>query len=107
MSASGRPDGPQAAGPPVRPSRAAVEELVVDRLAEVLAVRRSSVTRRASLAGDLQADSLDLVEAVESIEQTLREGGHEVRIPESVLASWATVGDVIDGFADAARTDDA
>lgn len=89
-------------GSPDRLTRTRVEELVVGRLAEVLAVRRSDVTPRASLAGDLHADSLDLVEAVESIEQTLRERGHDVRVPESVLASWTTVGDAVDGFAQAA-----
>lgn len=88
-------------------TRRGVEDLVVDRLAEVLAVRRSAVTRRANLAGDLHADSLDLVEAVESIEQSLRERGHPVRVSEAELAVWSTVGDAIDGFVAAAGLDDA
>ena len=106
---AGEPPGPGRTGgqgPDSNLTRREVAELVVGRLAEVLAVRRSTVTMRANLAGDLHADSLDLVEAVESIEQSLRARGHAVRVPESELAAWSTVGDAVDGFAEAAGVGD-
>lgn len=84
-------------------SRTSVFDLVVDRLAQILAVQPEIITGRSRLAGDLHADSLDLVEAVESIEGSLRSRGHDLRITESSLTSWNTVDDVVTGIIDAVR----
>ena len=73
-----------------------VFRLVQATLADVLAVPRARVSPRARLAGDLHADSLDLVEAVEAVEQALRDRGHRLRVPEAAVAAWHTVGDAVD-----------
>ena len=88
---------------PDTPDVGEVPELVRESLARVLALPPSRVHPRARLAGDLRADSLDLVEAVEIIERSLRRRGRPVRVPEAVLASCRTVGDLMEGVADALR----
>lgn len=79
------------------PERQEVVRLVTERAAAVLSVPTQRVTTESRLAGDLHADSLDLVEIVESVESAMREQGHELHVPESQLASWHTVGDAVDG----------
>lgn len=84
-------------------TRRDVYALVAERLSAILAVERARITPRAQLTGDLHADSLDLVEAVESIEDALRRRGHDIRVAESAFRSWKTVDDVVSGIAAAIR----
>ncbi|MFP3899482.1 MAG: acyl carrier protein [Acidimicrobiia bacterium] len=58
---------------------------------EVLSVQPDQVTETASFADDLDADSLDLVELVMSLEDSL-----DVTISEDDLADVTTVGDAVD-----------
>lgn len=83
--------------------RQEIDRLVTERIAAVLSVPTRRVTADARLAADLHADSLDLVEIVESIESSLREQGHQVRVAESQLVGWHTVRDVVDGLLAAIR----
>ena len=57
----------------------------------VLAVDADKVTPEANFADDLDADSLDLVELVMQLEDSL-----DVTIPEDDLADVRTVGDALD-----------
>ena len=76
-------------------TREDVLELVGERLSQILAVEPDRVTAEARLVGDLHADSLDRVEAMESIEESLRRRGYVVHLPASALAGWHTVGDAV------------
>jgi acyl carrier protein len=58
---------------------------------DVLQVPAEKVTEKASFAEDLEADSLDLVELVMSLEDTLG-----ITIEEDDLADVRTVGDALD-----------
>ena len=58
---------------------------------DVLQVEADKVTEAASFAEDLEADSLDLVELVMSLEDTLG-----ITIEEDDLADVRTVGDALD-----------
>jgi acyl carrier protein len=58
---------------------------------DVLQVEADKVTEKASFAEDLEADSLDLVELVMSLEDTLG-----ITIEEDDLADVRTVGDALD-----------
>ena len=58
---------------------------------EVLAVDAAKVTKEASFADDLDADSLDLVEFVMALEEKF-----DVEIPEEDLAGIKTVGEAFE-----------
>jgi acyl carrier protein len=58
---------------------------------DVLSVALDQVTEEASFADDLDADSLDLVELVMQLEDTL-----DVTISEDDLGDVRTVGDAVD-----------
>jgi acyl carrier protein len=58
---------------------------------DVLQVSEDAVTEKASFAEDLEADSLDLVELVMTLEDEL-----DVSIEEDALADVKTVGDALD-----------
>ena len=58
---------------------------------EVLAVEPDQVTKEARFADDLDADSLDLVELVMQLEDSL-----DVTIDEDDLSDVRTVGDAVD-----------
>jgi len=66
---------------------------------EVLSVEPDQVTEEASFADDLDADSLDLVELVMSLEDALG-----VSIPEDDLEDVTTVGDALDLIVAASAT---
>ncbi len=61
---------------------------------EVLGVDASKITREASFADDLDADSLDLVELVMALEEEF-----DVSIEEEELADVTTVGGAYDVLA--------
>ena len=58
---------------------------------EVLSVEAGQVTREASFADDLDADSLDLVELVMALEEEF-----DVSVEEEELENIATVGQAFD-----------
>ena len=64
-------------------TEAQILDVVRAELAHVLAV--DDVDPDATFAGDLHADSLDLVETVERVERRLASAGHPVRLGEAEL----------------------
>jgi acyl carrier protein len=68
-----------------------IEEKVRKVLAEQLAVEESQVTSEARFAEDLNADSLDLTEAVLALEDEMG-----IEIPEEEMESVKTVGQAVD-----------
>lgn len=71
--------------------RQEIEERVRKVLAEQLSVDLEKVTTDARFEEDLDADSLDLVEAVLGLEEEL-----SVEIPEEEMESVKTVGQAVD-----------
>jgi acyl carrier protein len=67
---------------------------------DVLQVEAEKVTEAASFAEDLEADSLDLVELVMSLEDTLG-----ITIEEDELADVRTVGDALNVIVAASTVD--
>ncbi len=70
---------------------AAVEERVIDIVAEQLGVSKDQITRETDIANDLGADSLDIVELVMEFEDEF-----EINIPEEAAENITTIGQVID-----------
>jgi acyl carrier protein len=71
--------------------RATALEALVKAAVDVLSVTADQVTEQASFADDLDADSLDLVELVMQLEDSL-----DVTIDEDDLGDVRTVGDAVD-----------
>ena len=71
--------------------RQEIEDRVRRVLAEQLAVDESQVTAQARFAEDLNADSLDLTEAVLALEDEMG-----IEIPEEEMEGVKTVGQAID-----------
>ena len=71
--------------------RQEIEDRVRKVLAEQLAVDESQVTVQARFAEDLNADSLDLTEAVLALEDEMG-----IEIPEEEMESVKTVGQAVD-----------
>jgi acyl carrier protein len=67
--------------------------LLADKLTVVLGLDGSEVTAQTRFDEDLHADSLDLVEVVESVERTLRDKGYTVAVDDDVLLAASTVGE--------------
>jgi acyl carrier protein len=68
-----------------------IEQRVRKVLAEQLAVDEAQVTTEARFAEDLNADSLDLTEAVLALEDEMG-----IEIPEEEMESVKTVGQAVD-----------
>jgi len=68
-----------------------IEQRIRPLIAEQLGVEESKVTRNASFVDDLNADSLDLVEMIMSLEEEFK-----LEIPDDDVEKIATVGDAID-----------
>ena len=75
--------------------RSEIADKVCSILAEQLAVDAQKVTPAARFSEDLDADSLDLVEAVLALEEEFG-----VSIPEEEMESVKTVGEAIDLIAE-------
>lgn len=58
---------------------------------EQLGIDKNSITRATSFVDDLGADSLDIVELVMGFETEF-----DIEIPEDIVESMTTVGDVVD-----------
>lgn len=67
-----------------------IEQKVVAIIADKLGVKESAVTPEASLAADLNADSLDTVELIMEFEKAF-----EITIPDDKAEKIATVADAI------------
>jgi acyl carrier protein len=70
--------------------------LVRERLAEILEIDESRVTRDARFAEDLDADSLALIELVEILEAELGERTVGFSVDDEDLAELTTVGEAVD-----------
>jgi len=77
------------------PSRAEVLRLVRGALADILEVSPDSIDEAASFA-DLGADSLALIELVESLEKDLGERYRGFRVEDEDLEDLLTVRDAVD-----------
>jgi acyl carrier protein len=76
--------------------RQAVFELIRDRLADILEIDAKGITEGASFSDDLGADSLALIELVESLEEELGERTVGFRIEDEDLEDLKTVRDAVD-----------
>lgn len=76
--------------------RAGVLAIIRGHLSEILEVDASGVSESDSLADDLHADSLALIELVEAIEDDLGERTVGFRIEDEDLADLLTVGDAVE-----------
>ena len=70
--------------------------LIRERLAEILEIDESRVTRDARFAEDLDADSLALIELVEILEAELGERTVGFSVDDEDLAELHTVGEATD-----------
>ena len=77
-------------------SRDEVLQLVRDRLAEILEIDAAQINEGDSFAEDLRADSLALIELVESLEDELGERSVGFRIEDEDLEDLLTVKDAVD-----------
>ena len=77
-------------------SREDVVTLITEQLAEILERGVEGIEESSSFAGDLQADSLALIELVETLEQELGERTVGFQIDDEDLEDLKTVGDAVD-----------
>jgi acyl carrier protein len=77
-------------------SRDDVVTLITEQLAEILERSTEGITESSSFADDLQADSLALIELVETLEQELGERTVGFQIDDEDLEDLRTVGDAVD-----------
>ena len=73
-----------------------VLSLLRERLAEILEIDEGQITREASFADDLGADSLALIELVEALEQEIGERSVGFSFDDEDLVELQTVGDAVD-----------
>lgn len=77
-------------------SREEVVTLITEQLAEILERGTEGIAESSSFADDLQADSLALIELVETLEQELGERTVGFQIDDEDLEDLRTVGDAVD-----------
>lgn len=70
--------------------------LIRERLAEILEIDEARVVREARFAEDLDADSLALIELVETLEEELGERTVGFQVDDEDLVDLHTVGDAVD-----------
>ena len=71
-------------------------EIVRDRLADILEIDPSTISEGQSFVDDLEADSLALIELVESLEEELVDRTVGFRIEDEDLEDLKTVRDAVD-----------
>ena len=76
--------------------RQQVYELIRDRLADILEIEPDRISEGASFTDDLGADSLALIELVETLEEELGERSVGFRIEDDDLEDLRTVRDAVD-----------
>ena len=70
-----------------------VLQIVSERVSAVLGLDGTDVGAATRFDEDLHADSLDLVEVVESVERVLQQRGFAVSVPDDELLAVQTVGE--------------
>ena len=70
--------------------------LIRERLAEILEIDEATITREATFADDLGADSLALIELVEALEEELGERTVGFHVADEDLEDLKTVRDAVD-----------
>jgi acyl carrier protein len=73
-----------------------VLQIVRDRLADILEIEPSAISEGQSFVDDLDADSLALIELVESLEEAIGERAEGFRIDDEDLEDLKTVRDAVD-----------
>ena len=76
-----------------KPSADEILALVSERITMVLGLGNAEITAGTRFDEDLHADSLDLVEVVESVEQALKRRGYQVTVADDELLAVQTVGE--------------
>ncbi len=76
--------------------RDGVVQIVRERLADILEIEPSDINEGDAFADDLDADSLALIELVESLEEELGERTVGFRIEDEDLEDLKTVRDAVD-----------
>ncbi|MFZ0059634.1 MAG: acyl carrier protein [Acidimicrobiales bacterium] len=79
-----------------RMNREQVLELVRLQLADILEISPDGISESSSFSEDLNADSLALIELVESLEEELRNQVADFRIDDEDLEDLRTVRDAVD-----------
>ena len=79
-----------------RMNREQVLELVRLQLADILEISPDGIAESSSFSEDLNADSLALIELVESLEEELRNQVADFRIDDEDLEDLRTVRDAVD-----------
>jgi acyl carrier protein len=77
-------------------NREQVLELVRLQLADILEISPDGISESSSFSEDLNADSLALIELVESLEEELRNQVADFRIDDEDLEDLRTVRDAVD-----------
>ena len=80
--------------PPI--GRDEIFDIVRDRLADILEIDPSTISEGQSFVDDLEADSLALIELVESLEEELSDRAVDFRIADEDLEDLKTVRDAVD-----------
>lgn len=80
--------------PPMEPDE--VLALLRERLAEILEIDEAGITRDSRFAEDLDADSIAVIQLVETMEDELGERTVGFRIEDEDLADLETVGEAVD-----------
>jgi len=75
---------------------ATILERVVKIVVEQLGVEDSEVKPESSFVDDLNADSLDLVELVMTLEEEFSNGGKRLEIPDEDAEKMKTIQDVVE-----------
>lgn len=75
-------------------------------IAEQLGVDESDITPQTSFVDDLNADSLDLVELIMSLEEEFSKEGKSIEISDEDAEKIATVQDAVNYIAEQGITDD-
>jgi acyl carrier protein len=81
-------------------------ERVRDLIVEQLGVEEDQVTSNASFVDDLNADSLDLVELIMSMEEEFSKEGVEIEISDEDAEKIQTVQDAVDYIREAGIEDE-
>ena len=84
----------------------AVFERVRKIIAEQLGVEESEITPQTSFVEDLNADSLDLVELIMSLEEEFSKAGQSIEISDEDAEKIVTVQDAVNYITEHGITDD-
>jgi acyl carrier protein len=85
---------------------AAVFERVRKIIAEQLGVEESEITPQTAFVEDLNADSLDLVELIMSLEEEFSKAGQSIEISDEDAEKIATVQDAVNFITEHGISDD-